>query len=264
MGAVNNLTNMSIDEVSLVRKPANQHAAIVFSKSLEGDEMPAPTIYAEDGTEVDIDDLEVGTVIQGEDGVEYVVSEGDDFDGDQPDDQYDEADEVGKSFDDYADLIAKAYSEAVTEDDRSALIAGVAREAAIAKAEAATVADNIAKMQDEAYINTCISKADDYGFAGPRTVDFGVAISKMLTVLDESEIQLMDDIFKAFSELAYEANLGTEAYGESDVLGVVNAQASEIVKSAGGDVDELTAFTAAFEANPDLYSQYRDEQMGRI
>lgn len=283
MSQISKLTDMQIDEVSLVRRPANQHAAIVFSKSDEGDEMPGQ-VYTEDGQIVDIDDLPVGTVIVDEDGDQSVIVPADIADEDvaafmesleQSDDGYEQKNwqpealeqeepqyAYGKSADDYADLVSKAYTEAVTDEDRATLIASVAKQAQIAKADAKRTRDYISKMQAEATVDQCISKAQEYGFAGPRTEEFGVVLAKMISVLDDGELQLMDDIFKAFSELAEEVALGTEHQGYSDVLDVAQAHAGEIIKSFEGNVTAEQAMSATFDANPDLYSLYLAEKGG--
>jgi hypothetical protein len=275
MAKVSKLSHMTFDEVSLVRRPANQHASIVFSKADEGDLMPG-TIITEDGQEIAIDDLELGTEVE-IDGEVFTVVEDDGQEGEpgeqvggfesQGDDQlyYEEDEDYGKSDDyvppgKYAEMISKAYTEAVNEDERAQLVAEVAKSAEYARLESQKATDHIAKMQQEAYVEQCISKADDYGFAGPRTQEFGVALSKMMTVLDPSEIQLMDDIFKAFSELIDEVTIGQESDGYSEVMDLVDSSASEIVKSSGGDVSPEQAMAAAFDANPDLYSLYLAEK----
>ena len=262
MTTVNKLQNMTFDEVSLVRRPANQHASIVFSKADEGDDMPG-TLYTEEGKEIDIDDLEIGTEIELEDGQVYTVVAADDADEDEveyeEDQDYGPEADYGKS-DDYGELISKAYQEAVGDEQKAKLFASVAKSAEIAKAEARAAADSISKMHADAYVDQCISKADEYGFAGPRSEQFGVAIAKMMTVLDDDEIQLMDDIFKAFAELIDDVAIGSEASGSSDVMDVVYGAADEIVKSADGGVTQEQAMAAAFEANPDLYSLYLDEK----
>lgn len=265
MATISKLQGMKIDEVSLVRRPANQHAAIVFSKADEGDDMPPGTIYTESGEEVSIDDLELGTLVEGEDGEIYEVVEDDSVaEVEESDSEDREPALVGKSDEDYAEMISKAYSEAVTEEERARLIAGVAREAQIAKAAAKRTDATIAKMKADAYVDECIAKAEEYGIAGPRTEQFGVAISKMLTVLSEDEAQLMDDIFKSFAELAVEVAKGSEAVGASEVMEVVESHADEIVKSANGGLTKEQAMAAAFEANPDLYAMYLAEQKGSI
>lgn len=249
------LHDMVFDEVSIVRRPANQHAAIVFSKSAdEGDEMPG-VLYAEDGTEVNIDDLEIGTEIELDDGSIYEVVAADDDD----DDLEDPEDDLGKS-EDYAALIAKAYADATDEDSRRAVIEKMARSTAAAQRKADAAMAQIEKAEAEAYVQTCISKAAEYGFAGERTELLGVTLAKAMSVLDADEIQLLDDIFKAFSELIDTVAIGTEGQGASDVLDVVNAQAAEMVKKADGEFDTTAAFLAVFNEHPELYGQYHDEK----
>lgn len=80
------LFDMEIDEISLVDRGANQHAAIVISKAdgFEEDGMPAEidVLYDSDGDLVDYE-LEHGDVVYDEQGNQYVyVIEDDDEDGD--------------------------------------------------------------------------------------------------------------------------------------------------------------------------------------
>jgi hypothetical protein len=71
------LRDMEIDEISLVDRAANQHASILFSKSLteEADMPDAEELYLfdADGQPVDTDDLEFGDVVFSEDGEELVI-----------------------------------------------------------------------------------------------------------------------------------------------------------------------------------------------
>lgn len=263
--APSKLTNMVFDEVSIVRRPANQHAAIVFSKSApdEGDEMP-DVLYAEDGTEVNIDDLPIGTEIEMDDGsVWEVVPE----DADDADDDPGEPDAgLGKSADDpdtdYVAMIAKAYSDAVDDEGRRDVIAKMARATAAAQRRADLAMTQIEKAQADAYLDSCIAKAQDYGFAGDRTEAFGVVLAKAMTVLEPDEIELLDDIFKSFAELIDTTMIGSEGGRPSEVLDLVDQFASGIVEKADGDVSKEAAFLAAFEERPELYQQYLDEKKG--
>jgi hypothetical protein len=73
---VKRLFDMEIDEVSMVDRPANQHATIMIAKSEEG----GMSVFDEDGYEVDEDLLEHGDVVFGEDGEAYVFDEFDEYD----------------------------------------------------------------------------------------------------------------------------------------------------------------------------------------
>ena len=75
------LRDMEIDEVSLVDRAANQHASIMISKAADQEdampELDELEIYDDQGNVLDIADLPVGSVIEGPDGEELVVVEGD-------------------------------------------------------------------------------------------------------------------------------------------------------------------------------------------
>jgi hypothetical protein len=85
MSRVKRLTDIEIDEVSVVDRPANQHGLIAFSKSTgigdgpnyEEDSMPDQdnAIYDSDGDEVDVDLLDHGDVVYDGEGNEYVYVE---------------------------------------------------------------------------------------------------------------------------------------------------------------------------------------------
>jgi hypothetical protein len=275
MTGISKLQDMVFDEISMVRRPANQYASIVFSKADEGAGMTVlytedgqeTVLTTEDGQEIDIDDLEPGTMITLDDGQEFEVVEYDERD--ERDEDYPQTDEVeyeesdyGKSAD-YGELITKAYEEAVTDEAKAKLFATVAKSAQIAKEEAVSVRMSMEAMREQEYVDTCIAKADEYGFAGPRTDLLGVAIAKGMLVWDEDETALMDDIFKAFSSLIDEVALGTEGSGPSEVLDIVDGVAADIVKSTEGNLTTEQAFAAAFDANPDLYNLYLAEKEGR-
>jgi hypothetical protein len=94
MSPVKKLTDIEIDEVSVVDRPANQHGLIAFSKSAgygdgpinEEDSMPdTDVIYSEAGIEVDPSLLEHGDTVFDAEGNEYVFVE-------------DGAEEVGKAL----------------------------------------------------------------------------------------------------------------------------------------------------------------------
>lgn len=85
MSRVRKLTDIEIDEVSVVDRPANQHGLIAFSKALGAGSTPeegtmppdADVIYDVDGDEVDPGLLEHGDVVYDGEGNEYVFVEED-------------------------------------------------------------------------------------------------------------------------------------------------------------------------------------------
>lgn len=71
-GRIRKLTDLEIDEVSLVDRPANQHGLVAFAKRHGEDNM---TIYDADGVEVYENELEHGDVVYDDDGNELVFVE---------------------------------------------------------------------------------------------------------------------------------------------------------------------------------------------
>ncbi len=67
---IRKLTDLEIDEVSLVDRPANQHGLVAFAKAHGEDTM---TIYDAEGVEVYEDELEPGDIVYAEDGTELEV-----------------------------------------------------------------------------------------------------------------------------------------------------------------------------------------------
>jgi hypothetical protein len=92
---VKRLSNLEIDEVSVVDRPANQHGMIAISKA-EGQEDSMPSIFDADGDEVFEDELQVGDYVYDEEGNEFQVTAGggDDDDGGGGEEYYDQDYEV--------------------------------------------------------------------------------------------------------------------------------------------------------------------------
>ena len=91
MPRVKELQDMEIDEISLVDRPAAQHAKVVIAKRATEEETVPEEIYNEDGELLETELLEEGDVVFDEDGQAYVVvDEESEFDP--------EMEEVGKAI----------------------------------------------------------------------------------------------------------------------------------------------------------------------
>ena len=120
--AARRLTNMEIDEISLVDKGANQHAMITIAKRAPEEET-MPEYYTEDGELLNEDaSLEDGDIVYDEEGNAY------EFTLEDEDDE--ELELVGKSaFFDYqprsgfAEQVMEELSKAYSDDDRDQVIA---------------------------------------------------------------------------------------------------------------------------------------------
>ena len=104
---VKHLSNIEIDEVSLVDRGANQHATVAIAKRAPEEET-MPKLFNEEGQLLDENSLEDGQQVYDEDGTAYVFTLDEDEDGDDveaaEDDNEDEDAEtpelagVGKAF----------------------------------------------------------------------------------------------------------------------------------------------------------------------
>ena len=87
---VKRLSNLEIDEVSLVDRPANQHGLVAIAKADTMED--SMSVYDADGREVEESQLQVGDFVYDGEGNEFQVT-----DGDGAADEGHEEEEVGKS-----------------------------------------------------------------------------------------------------------------------------------------------------------------------
>lgn len=99
MRQVRELTDLRIDEISLVDKGANQHAIVSIAKRDGAEEETMDDEYFDsDGHSVDVDELDYGDVVYDSDGNGYEVAEDEGFDGGGVEKNFDE-DRVQKADD---------------------------------------------------------------------------------------------------------------------------------------------------------------------
>ena len=140
---VKHVTDMEIDEISLVDRPANQHARVLISKRDESEEDLVPDIFTEEGLPVDLDDLNEGDVVFNENGDPFVVV--------LENEQTEEDATVGKSF---SEELRESLSKAITDRDRDAIIAKSQQDLAamrdqVSKAEAIAKAERDLRLTRE-------------------------------------------------------------------------------------------------------------------
>lgn len=97
---VKRLSQLEIDEVSLVDRPANQHGLVAIAKNDQEDGME---LYDIDGNPVGEDELQPGMRVYGADGTEYVYTETDEADQGEGEGAFEDVDAgelagVGKGF----------------------------------------------------------------------------------------------------------------------------------------------------------------------
>ncbi len=116
---IKELTDMEIDEISLVDRPANAHAKVVITKRDEEAEVPED-VFNESGEMIDADSLTEGDVVFDNDGQAFVVVS-DEFESD--DLAAEESEVVGKAETDVAEEAEEVDEETFElEDDEADLL----------------------------------------------------------------------------------------------------------------------------------------------
>lgn len=255
---VKEVRDMEIDEISLVDRPANQHAKVVFAKRAPEEEN-MPDIYDADSNVVSLDDLKFGDVVYDADGNEYeFVPAGDDEDEDAEAPEYAE---VGKSYGEDRERLASQIrddlSKALREsDDKDALISKALADAEqrIAKAE------QIAKSErDLRLTREYISKAAEYNVPIDPT-ELGPVLYRMAESMSYADCAVIHKALTAAGELIYE-EIGYQGGGDNDdVLSMATAAVNEAVSKSANAVSAEAAMAEFFMQNPAAYDAYLAEQ----
>lgn len=243
------LRDMEIDEISLVDRAANQHASILFSKSLtQEDDMPDTEelyLFDEDGQPVDADDLEFGDVVYSEDGEELVIVPDDA--GELEDEYYEEPELVGKASPAQAARL-RGYSAGVSARQHIGRHRG--KYGLAAGAAGGVAAGRLSKSLGEVLVEE-LSKSDrderELQLAGA----LGDEIEKAQAAADEAYAyaeQLEDErATEAFISKAAEYNLPVDPVD----LGLILKAAATVL-----DDDQLDLLDQLFEAiGDDIYDE---------
>jgi hypothetical protein len=248
---VKELTDIEIDEISLVDIPANQHARVAIAKRATKEDN-VPEIYNENGELLDADLLEPGdTVFDAEGNAFEVVLE----DVEVAEDEAFEPELVGKNF---ADEIRTELSKAFSDVERDDVISKAM--ARVAELEArASVAEEIAKSERGLRLlgeYTEVAKGYNIPVNPQELAPVLMRMSETMSYEDCSVIH------KALS------NAGSAIFDEvgfigggdnNDVMTQVNAFLDEGV-SKSESVSKADAVEEFFRSNPDAYDMYRAEQ----
>lgn len=253
---VKELSNIEIDEISLVDKPANQHAKVAIAKRAPEEETVPEEIYDESGNIVDLSSLEEGDIIVDEEGNEYVWT----FESDDEEEAFYEQElvGVGKSF---ADDIRDELSKALTDIDRDDVIAKALGE--VSKAEArAYEAESIAKAERTLRLEReYISKAAEYNVPiAPE--DLGPVLMRMADTMSYEDCAVIHKALTASGEILWE-EVGYQGLSDnSDVFSQVDALAGEFVSKADSGISKHAAVADLFSHNPRAYDEYLAEKRG--
>jgi len=270
---VRELSNIEIDEVSLVDRPANQHARVEIAKRATEEET-VPEIYSEDGQLLDESQLKHGDVVFNAEGDAFMfVADDAETQEAEAKDETKELAEAGVSKG--ADLFGKTeskslgdrvredLSKALTEMDRDEVISKALDE--ISKAEQrATNAEEIAKAERELRLTKeYVSKAATYNLP-IEADDLGPVLMRMAETMSYEDCAVVAKALDAASE-AYDyisSEIGFEGGGDNnEVIAQVNATIDQQVSK--GDVSKADAMENFFDTNPAAYEEYLSSRNSR-
>lgn len=255
---VKKLSNMEIDEISLVDKGANQHAMIEIAKRAPEEET-MPELYNEEGVLLNQDALAHGDIVYDAEGQAYV---------------YEVADEVveerelagagvSKAFEtkpqatsDFSKSVLEELSKAFTDADRDAVIAK-----ALGRVEELETAQNqaleIAKSErDLRLTREYIAKAAEYNLpVAPE--DLGPVMYRMAETMSYEDCAVIAKCLESAGAAIFAERGYIGGGSNTDVMATVEAQAVEIGKSAAPE-----HITAVFDANASAYDEYLAQRRG--
>lgn len=250
---VNVLSNIEVDEISLVDRPANQHARVAIAKRAEEDAMPE--YYDEGGQVIDLDSLEIGSVVYDGEGNAFELT----VEDDEPPVENEAPTGVTKSF---AEQVREDLSKAFSEVERDDVIAKALDE--VSKADQrASAAEEIAKSERTLRLSReYVSKAAEYGVAGVTPDELGPVLMRMAESMPYEDCAVIHKALtsagEAFAELGYTGG----AEGASDPMAVVDTLlGEEVAKSADGLTREQLV-AKAFAENPHAYDEYLAARRG--
>jgi hypothetical protein len=253
------LSNIEVDEISLVDRPANQHARVAIAKRA-----PEETVdyYNEKGEVVDVDALDVGDVVYDDTGSGFVIEDEDDEE-EAPAEK--ELASVGKSL---AEQVREDLSKALGDVERDEVISKAMEQ--ITKAEKrATDAELIAKSErDLRLTREYISKADEYGVPGVTPQELGPVLMRAAELLPYEDCVVLNKALTssgaAFAELGASGSASNQdAFGVIEDL-LVDGDGSEELAKAFSDksVNKHEVIEKAFEADPAAYDRYLADRRG--
>jgi len=265
---IKNLTDMEIDEISLVDKGANQHAMISIAKRApEEDEMPEFDIYNENGELLNEDALSDGDIVFDGEGNAY------EFSLDEEEDRQPET--VGKSafFENhqptgsFAQSVMEELSKAFSDSDRDQVIAKALGRVEELERQQAQFQEVAKAERDLRLTREYISKAADYNVpVDPQ--ELGPVLYRMAETMSYDDCAVIAKCLETAGEMLFQ-EAGFQGGGDNaDIMSQVEGYAmQEIGKSAEGGYQgapTAEAITKVFDQSPQAYDEYLSAQRGRF
>jgi len=254
---IKNLTNMEIDEISLVDKGANQHAMITIAKRApEEDNMPAEIdLFDENGKALDQETLEDGQVVYDSEGnaYEFTLTEEENVEDK-------ELATVGKSafFDQtqapkggFAQSVLEELSKAFSDEDRDKIISKALGRVDELEKQTQEIAKAAKAERDLRLTREYISKADSYNLPVSGE-ELGPVLYRMAETMSYEDCAVIAKCLETAGEALFQ-EVGYRGGGDNaDVMDTVTAYASETIGKSAGATDIVNVL----DDNPQAYDEY--------
>lgn len=254
------ISNLVIDEISLVDKGANQHAVVTIAKNADGENKENEMhIFDEQGNQLDVADLDEGDVVYDEEGNAYEMAYEEEKDEQE---QEREPAAVGKSSvfgvqeparTDFATSVREELSKALTDADREEVITKalgrvdeMAQEMEIAKSVAEQ--ERTMRIQRE---YTEIAKSYNLPF---EDEELGGVLMRCAERLPVEDCEVIHKAFEAAGAAIFEEYGAIGGGGQTDIYDEVEAAIDDQVSKSGVSREE--AISDFFMHNPEAYDEY--------
>lgn len=250
---IKELTDIEIDEVSLVDRPANQHARVAIAKRAT-EEDNVPEVFNEDGDAIDMDSLDFGDVVFDEEGnaFEVVADEAEEFE------YADEYEPVGKSL---ADEIREDLAKAAGDSDRDFVVSKAA-ERIDALTDQLNRAELVAKSERDLRLTSeYVEVAKSYNLP-VAAEDLGPVLMRMAEEMSDDDCAVIHKSLIAAGSALYDevGFIGSEMTPLDEAEAYAN---SYIGKSdTGENISKADAVSEFYSINPAAYDEYLATRRG--
>jgi hypothetical protein len=254
---VKELTNIEVDEISLVDIPANQHARVAIAKRANEEDI-VPEIYDENGEPLNADSLAPGDTVFDSEGNAYEVML-DDGEDDAAAELEREPELVGKSF---ADEVREELSKAFTDIDRDEIVAK-----ALGKVDVLSKrleqAEVIAKSErDLRLLGEYTEVAKSYNVPIDPS-DLAPVLMRMADTMSYDDCAVIHKALTSAGAALFD-EVGFIGGGDNnDVMAQVSAFLDQDVSKSDSSVSKSAAMSEFFSNNPAAYDEYLADMRSR-
>jgi hypothetical protein len=252
---VSRLTDMEIDEISLVDRPAAPGAKVVIAKRAT-QEVHVPEIYDKQGNPVDPDLLKLGDQVFDANGQAFEVVEDNDDEYEDAADLEQELELVGKNF---ADELRTELSKALTDVERDEIVSKAFGRVSELEAE---LKDTrlIAKSEQTIRLEReYVEVAKGYNIpANPS--ELGPVLMRMAESMSDSDCRVIHKALTTAGSTIFD-EVGLIGGGDNaDPMAQVDAAIDASIAKSGANISKAEATEAYFLAHPEAYDAFLLEQ----